>query len=47
MRSASFTYQPTTLGRHEAEAMVVGVSPVFCFLFSAPTDAAKPRGEEA
>jgi hypothetical protein len=34
------------LGRHDAEAMVVGVWPLFCSSFlGAHRDAAKPRGE--
>jgi hypothetical protein len=40
--------RPTTLGRHDAEAMVLGVSPVFCSsVLGAHREAAKPRGEEA
>jgi hypothetical protein len=36
------------LRRHDAEATVVGVSPVFCSsVLGAHRDAAKPRGEEA
>jgi hypothetical protein len=46
-REGKTTREPTTLGRHDAEAMIVGVSPVFCSLLGAHRDAAKPRGEEA